>query len=486
MKKKNTQNVIYSGILSATLLGSSLSMFATQIHAEEKTATVSNSSGSIGDFIWEDINKNGKQDAEEPGISNVTLELYTIEGKKSQTVTTDKKGKYQFSNIPNGYYYVKLQVPEGYDFLGAPNFGTDQLSNYVLVDKNQNNEIDAGLVKKSTGKKVESIKLEQSKIDNATIGQTGTIKSSVQPEGAVNTGFTYKSKDPSVVTVDKNGNWKTVKAGTTTITVTSANGKTAEMIITVKSKEKEVESIKLEQSKIDNATIGQTGTIKSSVQPEGAVNTGFTYKSKDPNVVTVDKNGNWKAVKEGTTTITVTSANGKTAEMTIKVNKIDIETLKNGNFKNGLSQWTMNNQSDIHINGVNNCGQLTINIGSNAPIQSNTGSGFLYQKVTLKSGQKYKMSMTTGNFGYTQDFGTVYFIASTGNIHPKTSIAQVPISFSEAYAGYKKETTFTAPKSQSEYVDVNFGFHVYLYGKNIASNTSQRIDIQNVTLTAVN
>ncbi|MED3329861.1 hypothetical protein P4409_22855, partial [Bacillus thuringiensis] len=37
------------------------------------------------------------------------------------------------------------------------------------------------------------------------------------------------------------------------------------------------------------------------------------------NVVTVDKNGNWKAVKEGTTTITVTSANGKTAEVTIIV-----------------------------------------------------------------------------------------------------------------------------------------------------------------------
>ncbi len=34
-----------------------------------------NTNGSVGDFVWNDLNKDGVQDAGEPGIAGVTVRL---------------------------------------------------------------------------------------------------------------------------------------------------------------------------------------------------------------------------------------------------------------------------------------------------------------------------------------------------------------------------------------------------------------------------
>ena len=61
--------------------------------------------GAIGDFVWYDTNKNGIEDIGEPGIPNVTLDLYR-NGVKIATTTTDQDGGYLFSNLGPGVYYV--------------------------------------------------------------------------------------------------------------------------------------------------------------------------------------------------------------------------------------------------------------------------------------------------------------------------------------------------------------------------------------------
>lgn len=116
------------------------------------------SKGSIGDFVWNDINNNGVQDAGEPGIAGVTVKLY--DGSTNAliaTTTTDALGKYIFTNLPAGSYSVEFSgYPSGYVFStqGAgtdktkdsdPATGTGKTPVFSLAAGEINITIDAGL-----------------------------------------------------------------------------------------------------------------------------------------------------------------------------------------------------------------------------------------------------------------------------------------------------------------------------------------------------
>ncbi|HJT81847.1 MAG TPA: SdrD B-like domain-containing protein [Chthoniobacterales bacterium] len=73
--------------------------------------------GKIGDFVWNDLNKNGCQDANEPGMANVRVDLYTGCGANREFVTsttTDSNGMYMFSNLCAGDYSVCFHKPDGF------------------------------------------------------------------------------------------------------------------------------------------------------------------------------------------------------------------------------------------------------------------------------------------------------------------------------------------------------------------------------------
>src|SRR6185295_15362783 len=61
--------------------------------------------GSIGDFVWYDVNGNGVQDAGEAGIAGVTV---TLGGASSATTTTNGSGAYLFSGLSAGNYTVTV------------------------------------------------------------------------------------------------------------------------------------------------------------------------------------------------------------------------------------------------------------------------------------------------------------------------------------------------------------------------------------------
>jgi serine-aspartate repeat-containing protein C/D/E len=78
----------------------------------------------LGDFVWNDANKNGIQDAGEAGISGVTVKLLDINGTQVTTTTTNANGGYNFSNLNPGTYSVQFVAPTNYSFSPA-NQGTD-------------------------------------------------------------------------------------------------------------------------------------------------------------------------------------------------------------------------------------------------------------------------------------------------------------------------------------------------------------------------
>ncbi|MBK9255211.1 MAG: carboxypeptidase regulatory-like domain-containing protein [Saprospiraceae bacterium] len=114
--------------------------------------------GSIGDFVWHDINGNGKQDIGEPGIPNVTVRLFSGGGVELQNQLTNQDGKYLFTNLNPGQYYVRFDRPVGYQTTVKDVPGDDSIDSdadpvtgntqiYILGPGESNLTVDAGYYK---------------------------------------------------------------------------------------------------------------------------------------------------------------------------------------------------------------------------------------------------------------------------------------------------------------------------------------------------
>jgi len=119
---------------------------------------------SLGDFVWYDTNQNGLQDAGEPGVNGITVELFDnatcTAPAINSTVTANggvpaNDGYYQFLNLDAGTYCVQFSgLPAGHVFT-LQDFGVDdaidsdanpgngQVQSIVLNNPNQT--IDAGI-----------------------------------------------------------------------------------------------------------------------------------------------------------------------------------------------------------------------------------------------------------------------------------------------------------------------------------------------------
>ena len=81
--------------------------------------------GSIGDFVWNDVNANGVQDAGEAGLAGVQVRLYVVGNSAPVAATvTDANGAYLFSGRCGGDYVVEVNpatLPAGTTWLASPN-----------------------------------------------------------------------------------------------------------------------------------------------------------------------------------------------------------------------------------------------------------------------------------------------------------------------------------------------------------------------------
>ena len=117
--------------------------------------------GSIGDRVWNDINRNGIQEAGEPGISDIPVELLNAAGSVIATTITNTEGIYNFKLLLAGIYSVRVK-PAGQLFYGlsAKDRGADDnldsdfdpvtftTASLTLAQGQVRTDADAGLYKK--------------------------------------------------------------------------------------------------------------------------------------------------------------------------------------------------------------------------------------------------------------------------------------------------------------------------------------------------
>ena len=88
---------------------------------------------ALGDYVWIDLNRDGIQDPDEPGVNGVRVRLYTVDdsGKVSdaplaETVTAAQEGKdgyYFFDNLTKGRYVVEFDITSLRNDLGLYQYG---------------------------------------------------------------------------------------------------------------------------------------------------------------------------------------------------------------------------------------------------------------------------------------------------------------------------------------------------------------------------
>lgn len=115
--------------------------------------------GSVSDFVWHDINRNGRQDSGESGVSGILVTLRNPDGSlvpNRAAIATSGSGRYQFTNVPVGSYRVGFEIPisrREYTFTSRM-VGSDRtkdsdggLSDVFTVGSGENRtDIDCGLV----------------------------------------------------------------------------------------------------------------------------------------------------------------------------------------------------------------------------------------------------------------------------------------------------------------------------------------------------
>lgn len=135
-------------------------------------------SGSIGSKVWNDNNKDGKQNDNEKGVEGIDVFLCDSNGKLLSVTNTDNDGKYKFDNLDPGKYYVLFETPKN---LGVTNLKDNGSQSHKSRDINlssgeADNSINLGVyVKPDLSKEVKKLPVTSKQGFNDVLGGSALI-----------------------------------------------------------------------------------------------------------------------------------------------------------------------------------------------------------------------------------------------------------------------------------------------------------------------
>jgi uncharacterized repeat protein (TIGR01451 family) len=111
---------------------------------------------TVGDFVWQDSNGDGRQTGGEPGVAGVTVRLLNSLDVVVATTSTNGAGAYGFGGLAAGTYRVEVVIPGGGWQASPVDQGTDTGDSdinaltgrtplFTLVAGQNNSTLDAGL-----------------------------------------------------------------------------------------------------------------------------------------------------------------------------------------------------------------------------------------------------------------------------------------------------------------------------------------------------
>ncbi len=231
--------------------------------------------------------------------------------------------------------------------------------------------------------------------DNFYVGRTHTLEAIFLPSTATDKRVTWKSSDESVVTVSSSGVLEAKKAGTATITVTTANmGKTATLKVTVIPKVS-VSKITLNMDKVSiERTSNEKLYLFETIIPSNASDKTVKWASSNTTVATVDSNGVVTPRSAGQTRITATAKDGSGASASCMVTVVEpvtgisldkkaatillnetvklTATVKPSDASNKTVKWSTSKSS---VATVSSSGLVTAKGGGTAIITAKTADG---------------------------------------------------------------------------------------------------------------
>ena len=364
-----------------------------------------------------------------PSTTNANNTL-TWESNKSGVVSVDNSGN--ITGISNGDAVITVKTPNG----------KSATCNVTVKTSPQSISLNKGNT---------TLDLNGTKTEKLTV--------TFNPSSTnTNNGLTWRSDNTGIVSVDTSGNITAKSNGTTTITVTTTNGKKATCSVTVKTSP---QSISLNNSSLTLDISGtKTSKLNVNFNPTSSnTNNSITWNSDAPGIATVDSSGNVTGVANGTTTIRATTTNGKvatcsvtvqTSPQSISLNKtnvtLDLVGTQNTDLKVTYNPTTSNVQTSItwissnpNVASVDSSGNVMGKANGAAVITAETANG---KKTTCN------VTVHTSVQSISLNKNKLAFDLSTSHKSEKLQITYSPSS-----ANYNNSVTWTSSNTNVARVD---------------------------------
>ena len=216
--------------------------------------------------------------------------------------------------------------------------------------------------------KVTSVEIEPKEI-SLDIDETAQLTAKIYPEYAINKNVTWESDNSEIVEINEDGRIKAKSTGTAIITVITEDGEfESTTFVVVKEPKAEIERIEI-QEKETEMKVNEVTYLLAKKYPENTEDIKLIWKSSDENIASIEslrkedneslklsseeieKNKNYiamvKAIKEGKTTITVSTEDEKFMDsFVLNVTKENITNEEEDKPRDDEDGWNDNELDD--------------------------------------------------------------------------------------------------------------------------------------------